>query len=288
MVGTLFTKGGIVAFRQRAALKRQRRAASRRKSRGSSRRGSRVTRITRRPSRSTQARITQSAQAATRRTAASTSRDSDIEAIKASLGLPTGSDISSQVQELLKSLGGGKGQGGQLDLSRLGTLGLAKAKFELERRRKEASQAAAKETRGKQRETAVKTATLQRKSLALRAEERESGLSRQLSGLRRQDRQTRARILSGAAGGGTLGTSAFRASRIAGRSAVKREEAFAQETASRAQRGEELREKEIAGTLETTLFAAREPENVFLSQGDIDLFAGQGEGITRSSSTLIT
>lgn len=231
-------------------------------------------------------RAAQSKAATASRTEAAQLRDEQIRQLRESLGLRT-QDLGS-ADAFLKALGGdASGRPSSLDTSALSAVGLAKAKFELDRRKREAQEASGRETRGKQRETATKTAMLQRQALKIQDEGRKKGLSRQLSGLRRQARQERARILSGASAGGTLRTSAFRASRIAIKSSVTREQEFARSTAKRAQEVSVLKEKEIAGTLESTLFTAREPEQVFLSQSDIDMFASEsGTGGTIFKSTL--
>ena len=231
----------------------------------------------------------QSRQAQTQREQTSAARQGSISGIKSQLGLPTGSGISDEVNQLLKTLGGDPSKlGQQLNLSGLSSLGLAKAKFELDRRRKEAGEAANIESRGKRREAAVKSASLQRKSLALRAEERASGLSRELSGLRRQARQKRSEILSGASSRRIVGSSASRAARISLKSEAKREFKFAGESAARASQADVLRRQEIAGNLESALFENREPEKVFLSQADITQFEGDGISSSTISNTLIT
>lgn len=137
-----------------------------------------------------------------------------------------------------------------------------------------------------QRKAATASAAFQTRAGALEIEQRQAGLGREVSALKRSARQQQAQVLSGAAGFGNLGSSSSKAAQIASASNLKRETDYAGDTEGKAKKADIMREEQIAANLSATLLSLTDPTKVIQDadgkvfvNGKLTTAASQGKGI---------
>lgn len=116
------------------------------------------------------------------------------------------------------------------------------------------------------RESATKSADLQRQALALQIEQRGVNIGREMARLNREARISQAEVLSGAASSGATNTSARRGAQIALRSGLARETGNIEADEARNLRADEIRRQEIEANYQSALASAQAPVNIFLDQ----------------------
>ncbi len=128
--------------------------------------------------------------------------------------------------------------------------------------KQEVSEEDASKLRIERRKSAVAGADFQRRAQALEIEGRQSGVGRELAGLRRNARQVQAQVLSQSAGLGNSRSSSAKAAQLATGSNLSRETSYVAETEDRAARADKMREEQIAAGLSAALLSETDPTKV--------------------------